>query len=152
MNNSTIPSGVTPFVVEIIGERYTNDGKHFGITLGKGSDGEVLPPNENDNPRNLHSGGQDWYGVQITLYLNSLKPLSTAKKRSIILHELGHALKLAHTTENSATLEVVNDPRGGYSDFNRVCSIMNYEEDDGNDLYCYSPTWHDMINLRNKWG
>ena len=97
----------------------------------------------NDNRKLLNN--QDW--DKVSIYINTsgyFLLVDDNDKVSTILHELGHALKLAHP----------NDPAGSpvYPGSNSVCSIMNeYSITLPNYLACLYPKKHDIINLRNKW-
>ena len=64
---------------------------------------------------------------------------------------MGHVLKLAHPKANTFIDNSGNNGRGKYNGDNCVCSIMNAGEAEPN-LNCARPKWHDIINLRNKWG
>ena len=67
----------------------------------------------------------------------------------VIIHELGHALKLAHPKQTSGLQTVING-RGGYTS---VSALMNQGNPNATTiLTCATPKWHDIINLRNKWG
>lgn len=68
---------------------------------------------------------------------------------SIVIHEMGHVLKLCHPKEEYG-LPVFDGARNGYNDDNSVCSVMNHAV--GENLFCIRPKIHDIINLINKWG
>lgn len=154
MSNSTIPSGVTPFVVKIVGK---NENSSFpGKTIPLDANGEKLI--EVDEYGNIDPHSDDnWYGVKIELNLERLKDQTQINKQYTILHEFGHefghALKLSHPAENDYIQNLQNG-RGHYANDIMVCSAMNNGKDpqeEGN-LTCIRPTWHDIINLKNKWG
>lgn len=100
----------------------------------------------------------DWSGIHIFLntYSDSvLKDTGTEIKselrEKVILHEMGHAQKLAHPKqmENIAT---VPDGRGGYIDDTSVVALMNQgNPKEVSILTCRFPKRHDIINLKNKW-
>ena len=64
---------------------------------------------------------------------------------------MGHALKLAHPKHSDYIATVLNG-RGAYSDDNCVCAVMNQDSPSNGLLTCATPKWHDIINLKNKWG
>ena len=68
---------------------------------------------------------------------------------SIVIHEMGHVLKLCHPKQTTG-FPVFNGSRDNYNDDNSVCSVMNHNT--GENLFCKRPKKHDMINLINKWG
>lgn len=117
------PSGVTPFVVT-----YTNV-PLMGETLGE------THPNDSNS-----LGGTFNYA---TIYLDKAKGIleeNSSYREAVILHEMGHVLKLAH-------------PNLNYGDDNTITSVMNWGNplDDSN-LATVSPSKFDMINLKNKFG
>ena len=70
----------------------------------------------------------------------------------VIVHELGHALKLTHP-KHADYIQAVPNGRGVYADDNSVCALMNQgNPNTTSNLTCATPKWHDIINLRNKWG
>ncbi len=72
------------------------------------------------------------------------------------MHEIGHALKLAHPKDGN---NLINNTygRNNYSNDNCIISIMNqgdpslYEVGIPFNLACMEIKNHDIINLRNKW-
>lgn len=140
-NDNDVPAGVTPFSVKYIGV-HGDDLERWAYTHGKASNGA----------NKLYA---DWTHVEI--YVNTEKdgPLDEQDyitKKQTILHELGHALKLAHPSQRE-DLCIVPNGRGGYSDGDdAVSAIMNQDAStDSGNLTCLCPKWHDIINLRNKW-
>ena len=68
--------------------------------------------------------------------------------KKAIIHEFGHALKLAHPKGVNFLQDITNG-RGSYTNDNCVCAVMNQgSPEDG--LTCSTPKWHDKINLWNK--
>ncbi len=78
--------------------------------------------------------------------------MSDVDKEKVLAHEMGHALKLNHLVVD--VFENAEIPNGrGYYEKESVCSIMNQGEPSYQDGYaCATPKWHDIINLKNKWG
>ena len=100
------------------------------------------------------SVGSDWDGVIISLNISSSSPLvgNEDKIRKTIIHEMGHALKLAHPKDVDFIQNVPNG-RGTYLDDNSVSAIMNQGDPNiTSNLACATPKWHDIISLKNKWG
>ena len=70
----------------------------------------------------------------------------------VLLHELGHALKLAHPYDGTYCPNS-DGARNPYSGWNSVAAVMNQKNPAStNNLTCCLPKYHDIINLRNKWG
>lgn len=137
-----VPSGVNALQVHYQG---TTDSEvdFAGITRGQWNNANVYPT-------------ENWQSVEITLNLSanddSLNDMEDYEIEAVILHEFGHALKLAHPKQKDDLDTTVPNGRGGYADDDKVCSIMNH----GNlgftgNLFCRRPKWHDRINLKNKW-
>lgn len=82
---------------------------------------------------------------------NSVLQNNEYYRKKIILHELGHALKLAHPKDDT-WCEHFEGERGSYSSDNCVTGIMNPNPILNNTLTCCLPKYHDIINLKNKWG
>ena len=115
---------------------------YIGEKLGVGVGGKTQGLN---NYNNEVLSDKNWDKVSISINTSEyFTSVCDNDKVSTILHELGHALKLAHP----------NDPAGSpvYPDSNSVCSIMNGGSvvDDAY-LACLYPKMHDIINLKNKW-
>jgi len=162
--NDTVPSGVTPFVVTFYGtDRYKETsvaGETIGFTRLFGSEWDT----------HIWS---DWTHAKI--YLNTFLDINDGEIKAspfvlyydydtgicysdddnivkTIAHEVGHALKLAHPKQVEYLPEIDN-ARGGYVNDSCVCAIMNQDSVmSWNILSCITPKWHDIINLRNKWG
>ena len=100
--------------------------------------------------------GGSWYSSTIYLNTNLNGVMNEYKSENgviekVILHELGHALKLAHPKHSGYTVSVPNG-RGAYANDNCVCALMNQGRTSlTNRLTCLYPKWHDIINLNNKW-
>lgn len=106
--------------------------------------GETVPRDANGN---ICGSNDNWYSVTIYIdiasdaFLGSNDPEGYAIKT--IIHEVGHALKLAHPT--------INSNYTGHTYSGRPLAIMNQ----GNIDYDYVPTsvqTHDRDNLIYKWG
>ena len=97
----------------------------------------------------------DWDFVKCYINTDSFSKvqyLGDDDKKKILAHEFGHVLKLNHPKETEYNVEISNG-RGSYSSDSSVCALMNQDtpSDSGN-LTCMTPKWHDIINMRNKWG
>lgn len=124
-----------------------------GSKSPENSFGSTNPHSVSNEEINL---GQDWDKVEVvfSVGINDRSTLYGKPKdfiERVILHEMGHVLKLAHTTVTNYIDHSVPRGRGKYDNSNKVCSIMNTGENEPN-LNCSRPKWHDIINLRNKWG
>lgn len=154
--NDTVPSNITAFEVEFKGY----------VPAGNILVGVIEIPLENIvcGETNGHKKGllwdpevepdQDWNSVVISLNTSSSGPLvgNDDLIRKTIIHELGHALKLAHPKHANYIQDVPNG-RGSYAGDNSVCALMNQgDPNDTLNLACATPKWHDIINLKNKWG
>lgn len=123
-------------------------------TLDKGTVGETYGRDNADNDLSL---GANWNKVCILLNTSGRwKSLNDIHKEKTILHELGHALKLAHPFHSEDTADVPNGrpsyPDNVYGCYD-VCAIMNWQSPTVNsNLTCRYPKKHDIINLKNKWG
>ncbi len=138
--NDTVPSGITAFQITYKG--YTpSSTNEYGVTKPYGALLET----------NLSSTWNKVYIYLNTSTSGALNGASNVVIEKVILHELGHALKLAHPKQTTDLASVTNG-RGGYSYDNSVSAIMNQGDPtySGN-LTCASPKWHDIINLKNKW-
>jgi len=154
--NDTVPSNVSAFEVtfrgyvpsgttEINGTKYSYESFVLGETNGYK---KVSSMNK------IASINEDWSHVIISLNTSSAGPLvgDDALIRKVIIHELGHALKLAHPKQVD-DIQSVPNAHGPYADDNSVCALMNQgDPNDTSNLTCATPKWHDIINLRNKWG
>ena len=70
----------------------------------------------------------------------------------VIVHELGHALELAHPM-NPNGLQSVSKARNNYPNNSSVLANMNQgNPNTTSNLTASTPKWHDKINLKNKWG
>ncbi len=138
--DDSVPYGITPFEVTFKGYTPTDDFT-YGVTVPYGAYSET-------------GIGNTWHKVHIYLNTSSSGALSGADDiviQKVILHELGHALKLAHPKQLTDLASVTNG-RGGYPNDASVSALMNQ----GNpysysNLTCATPKWHDIINLKNKW-
>ena len=153
--NDTVPSNISAFEVTfkgyvpsgnivIDGNTYPAKSVVCGETNGYK---KVLLLDTKTTPDN------DWSSVIISLNTSSSGPLAMDDDliRKTIIHELGHALKLAHPKHADYTQDVTNG-RGKYADDNSVCALMNQGTPNSTlNLTCATPKWHDIINLKNKW-
>lgn len=152
--DDVVPSGITPFVVTIIGN--TQLGSTFGATAGMANNSIALfGSNWNEAIIFLNttldlSGSNPIVSPLASLSGSTVIP-NTVLIEKVIIHEMGHALKLAHPFD-SDQLENVVDGRGAYTNDNKVCAVMNQGYPYNNSiLTCETPKIHDIINLRNKW-
>ena len=100
------------------------------------------------------SPDNNWDHVEILLNTatDGVLKNDTTLIRKVIIHELGHALKLAHPKGVNFLQDITNG-RGSYTNDNCVCAVMNQgSPEDEYGLTCSTPKWHDKINLINKWG
>lgn len=139
---------MSPYVVRIKGTEeplgYYEDGRTVvGKFYPKASDG--LNANIWDN----YSRGEISLDVRSDGIMSGEDVLM---RRSIIAHELGHALKMAHPHASEHLANVANG-RGAYAIEGNVASIMNQASIYAtNSNATVSPTTHDIINFKNKWG
>lgn len=144
----SVPSGVSPYVVRIKGTEeplgYYEDGRTVvGKFYPKTSTG--LTADIWDN----YSRGEISLDVRSDGIMSGEDVLM---RRSIIAHELGHALKMAHPHASEHLANVANG-RGAYAIEGNVASIMNQASIYAtNSNATVSPTTHDIINFKNKWG
>ncbi|MBR3459782.1 MAG: DNRLRE domain-containing protein [Clostridia bacterium] len=139
--NDTVPSGVNVLHVTFKGR--TKKSSAYGYTNSYDENNEAVDP---DN---------DWHIIEVVFYVGNNNGATLYGKpkdfiERTILHEMGHVLKLAHPKVNSY-IQSVYEGRGKYDSDNKVCSVMNIGKEEPN-LNCSRPKWHDIINLRNKWG
>lgn len=139
--NDPVPSGITAFEVT-----------YKGYSPADSDEGGRTIPN---GPSGIERLYDDWSDV--TIFLNTstngcLFGSTDAHIETVILHELGHALKLAHPKQTENLVSVTNG-RGGYPGDFSVLSVMNHGDPNSwSDSICATPKWHDIINLKNKWG
>ena len=141
----SVPSGVSPYVVRIKGFEKQLDEKNENAVaqfLAKLDDSDV------DIWQNYDNGE-----IQLDVRSEGRMGNADANLRIYVLaHELGHALKLAHPDE-SENIANVSNGRGAYAIEGNVASVMNsggiYDTEKNAAL---SPTTHDIINFKNKWG
>ena len=109
----------------------------------------------------------DWTSVNIYLNgktvnnpfydVNATSTEISNQVKKVICHEMGHALKLAHPMQSSAsgTKHTFTDCRNDYSGNNSVLSLMNkgpyYSTDSNYKLTARTPQYHDYISLISKW-
>lgn len=135
-----VPDGITPFEITFMG---------IGNTVTS------TPACTCPNGTQTTSAVINWQYVEIHLYVppstGGLNGFSEIQRKKVIVHELGHAFKLAHTFGDLNYINVPNG-RGGYFDNNSVAAVMNQGIPDTElNLATATPKWHDKINLKNKW-
>jgi len=153
--SDTVPSGITPFEIHFKGYSPSGtiiiDGVSYPAVECKC--GETNGYKKTLFGESITTLGNDWNSVRISLNTNTSGPLNgdTELIRTTIIHEMGHALKLAHPKHSDYIATVLNG-RGAYLDDNCVCAVMNQDSPSNGLLTCATPKWHDIINLKNKWG
>lgn len=145
--NDVVPSSIDTLSVTYFGYTPTNPTQNYGRTQAYKQD--LLWYEE-------VSLAEDFDKVEIFINTSSLSPFASETTdvvvEKVIVHELGHGLKLAHPMEPNGLLPV-NNARNHYLDNETVYSNMN--QGNPNSVYnltASTPKWHDIINLRNKWG
>ncbi len=141
----SVPSGVSPYIVRIKGFEKQLDAKNKNAVaqfLAKLDDSDV------DIWQNYDNGE-----IQLDVRSEGLMGNADADLRiHVLAHELGHALKMAHPNTSEHLANVANG-RGAYAIEGNVASIMNqggiYDTEKN---AAFSPTTHDIINFKNKWG
>lgn len=141
----SVPSGVSPYVVRIKGFEKQLDAKNKNAVaqfLAKSGDSYVNIWQNYDNGE-----------IQLDVRSEGRMGNADADLRiHVLAHELGHALKMAHPHTSEHLANVANG-RGAYAIEGNVASIMNqggiYDTEKN---AAFSPTTHDIINFKNKWG
>lgn len=152
--NDAVPGWINPIIITVKCAEIPDSivGKMYPLGYG----GVILPDEA--------SFYQPWYGAIIKLNCiaddEEIAAYTDRDKEKFILHELGHALKLAHPSETEHLFnssDIVE--RGGYPTSSiilpaHICSLMNqgFPDDSGDQYICARPKWHDIINFKNKWG
>lgn len=138
--SDSVPSGINAFQITFKGYE-PDDLSNYGRTVPYNL---ILEAGLNDN----------WHRVSIFLNVSTSGALYNAGDdvvEKVILHELGHAMKLAHPKQTDGLASVTNG-RGGYPGDNSVTAIMNQGNPmNSSNLTCGWPKMHDIINLKNKW-
>lgn len=89
----------------------------------------------------------DWYYAVIKMNTNAAYSMSdnqTAAAKMTFTHEVGHALKLNHPTQDSSIEKHIYN---GYP-----YAVMNQGIPDWDTEVSTVPTWHDKECLKSKWG
>ena len=150
-----IPSNITAYTTITI---------HGNPILYLTSDhlGEMVPVSSTGNELKAYN---DWYGINVFIYTgisynerpNPLEDQTASDRscfrREVLLHEIGHAFKLAHPDTSEWLLGVPNG-RGAYPNNYSVASVMDVictEPEPFITIDCTTPKYHDKINLINKW-
>lgn len=144
--DDTVPSSVNTFSIKYLG--YTpSDPNNYGMTQAYK---KVLWWYEEVYLN------EDFDKVEIFINTTSASPFASETTdiviEKVIAHELGHALKLAHPMEPNGLQSVAN-ARNNYA--NNSCVLANMNQENPNltsNLTASTPKWHDIINLKNKWG
>ena len=148
--NDTVPPGIAYTGVTFKGKIFTLEGGGFddntmGETWGI------------DNFGNDMWWYDNWNSIIIYLNVNAGTVLDGSDEENYrfrektILHEMGHAQKLAHPMQIEDIAIVLNG-RGGYSSNTSVVALMNqWNPMSSSNLTCRKPKLHDLINLNNKW-
>lgn len=162
--NDSVPSGITPLVVTFKADTGVGS-NNFASTIPNGYTLAEYSILSVDQKNSLLISA--WSGV--TIYLNGSSvdmgnpfySLSGTDRETqinkVICHEMGHALKLAHPSENnnSGARHYFSGARGNYSSQEAVYAVMNqglFNENSGTrKLTAASPQDHDWINLISKW-
>lgn len=143
-----VPEGIDPFKITFIG---VQDGMNQYVQA------KTVPKVMNEDNETQDGFSSDWEAVTIYLNIEQGKGLNApgvddALIEKVILHELGHALKLTHPRQESNLADVPHG-RGGYGSDAKVVALMNQGDPDSQSgLAASTPKWHDIINLINKWG
>jgi hypothetical protein len=142
--DDSVPSSITTFSIEYRG--YTEDDGRYGYTQGYKK--TLLWYNE-------VSLNEDF--SKVVIFINTSDTSSFADEsdeeliKKVIIHELGHALKLAHPMEPNGLQPVLN-ARNNYPYNDSVLAVMNQGNPSDPNLTSCICKWHDKINLKNKWG
>ena len=142
--DDSVPSSITTFSIEYRG--YTEDDGNYGYTQG-------------------YKKTLFWYNEvnlnedfsKVVIFINTSDTSSFAGEsddeliKKVIIHELGHALKLAHPMEPNG-LQPVPNARNNYPYNNSVLAVMNQGDPSEPNLTSCMCKLHDKINLKNKWG
>lgn len=142
-----VPSSIDTFSIKYLGYTPSNPQSNYGMTQGYKKVSfwyEKVSINE------------DLDKVEIFINTSSSSPFASESTgvviEKVIVHELGHALKLAHPM-GSYGLQSVSNARNNYPDNYSVLANMNQENpNNSSNLTASTPKWHDIINLKNKWG
>ncbi len=117
----------------------------IGRVYDDGTLGETVPRDANGNITS--NPNCNWKAV--TIYMNtSASAFSGASNPTVaaqktFVHEVGHALKLAHPVQNNSLLN------HSYNGLPRAIMNSGYPD---SEAVSSSITSHDIVNLRSKWG
>ena len=145
--DDTVPSSIDAFSIKYMGYTPSNPTGNYGTTQAYE---KVLWWYEEVSPN------EDFDKVEIFINTSSSSPFTNDSTgvviEKVIVHELGHALKLAHPMEPNE-LQQVDNARNQYPNNTSVLANMNqWEPTNSTNLTASTPKWHDIINLKNKWG
>lgn len=135
-----MPSTITNQFYQIYNETMTN---MYSFTFGLLAFGRTYPI-EYPGSTNEASTDSDWY--RVTVFINTASPYidSTVKAKKVLLHEIGHCLKLSHP---------INDTSLHGTTYNGLpYAIMNQGIPQSGSCVAPSIQDHDSDNLRGKWG
>lgn len=162
--NDTVPSGITPIIVTFATDTTLNSGT-YGETIPNG----VTPTELRSMPSSQYYALYTSNWNSVTIYLNGktghnnpfIHSLPNESDREIqinkvICHEMGHALKLAHPSEENddGLRHTFAGCRGDYAGQESVYAIMNqgrFNDTVDRKLTASMPQDHDKINLTSKW-
>lgn len=145
--NDAVPESINTFSITYLGYTPSDPANNYGVTqaykktlLGY----EAVSPNENFDK------------INIFINTHSSSPFSSETTdvtiEKVIIHELGHALQLAHPMEPNG-LQSVTNGRNEYPDNFSVLAVMNQNNPNNTtNKTAATPKWHDIINLINRWG
>lgn len=145
--NDSVPSSINTFSIKYLGYTPSNPTSNYGAT--KAYKKVLLGYTE-------VSLADDFDKVEIYINTHVSSPFASETTdvviEKVIIHELGHALKLAHPMEPNG-LQAVNNARNYYPSNNNILANMNQDNPNySSNLTACTPKWHDIINLKNKWG
>lgn len=145
--DDTVPSTVDTFSIKYLGYTPSDPTSNYGRTQPYK---KVLLWYEEV------SLNEDFDKVEIFINTSPSSPFAGESTdvliEKVIVHELGHALKLAHPMAQSG-LQSVSNARNNYPDNYSVLANMNQGNPNlSSNLTASTPKWHDIINLKNKWG
>jgi len=145
--NDSVPSSVDTFSIKYLGYTPSNPTSNYGMTQAYK---KILWW------YNEVSLDEDFDKVEIFINTDASSPFSSETTdvtiEKVIIHELGHALKLAHPMEPYG-LQSVSNARNEYPDNFSVLAVMNQNSPNTTtNKTAATPKWHDIINLTNKWG
>lgn len=161
--NETVPSGITPILVTFKADTSIASNT-FAETIPNGYTPSVF--DGLDTNQQVSILASQW--TSVTIFLNG-KTSSIgnpfyqltgddriAQINKVICHEMGHALKLAHPSENNGDglRHYFSGCRGNYAGQESVYAVMNqgfFNDTVDRRLTAASPQDHDWVNLISKW-